>query len=324
MTVDSNIMHDSFHDGLTLPPSASSPTCPPLRRPPPPRIDGTCNVRDFGGHGIIASSCKPSSSSSTTTTSMTTRPGIILRSAHLEHVTDEGIQQLQSLHVSRVFDLRGTEESRQYRSIVPNNKASPVAAAALLPPCSAVPFETTTDEVALRLEKYTTAMEGIVPEARKMQTMAAQYLDLVTSKSGIHAVQTILRHLLTHPGQTILIHCTLGKDRTGIVFALLLSLAGVSDEVIAADYALSEQGLELVRAKMVSAIGKLYPDLTPQTVTHKVDAIIRCHPQVMLSFLQLLRERCGGAAGYVRDLCRLSESEMTVIKKVLTVRTLRG
>jgi hypothetical protein len=41
-----------------------------------------------------------------------------------------------------------------------------------------------------------------------------------------------------------LIHCSLGKDRTGVVFALLLSLAGVPREVVAAEYNLSEEALE--------------------------------------------------------------------------------
>lgn len=43
--------------------------------------------------------------------------------------------------------------------------------------------------------------------------------------------------------ECVLIHCTLGKDRTGMVFALLFLLAGVSDTVIASEYGLSTEGL---------------------------------------------------------------------------------
>ena len=41
----------------------------------------------------------------------------------------------------------------------------------------------------------------------------------------------------------VLVHCHAGKDRTGLVVALLLAVAGVAPEVIAADYALSEPNL---------------------------------------------------------------------------------
>ena len=38
----------------------------------------------------------------------------------------------------------------------------------------------------------------------------------------------------------VVVHCMAGKDRTGVVCALTLALLGVSDEDIAADYALTE------------------------------------------------------------------------------------
>lgn len=153
-----------------------------------------------------------------------------------------------------------------------------------------------------------------------LQSTPEQYLALAISEAGIRAFQTIIRHLLSHPRQAILIHCTLGKDRTGIVFALLLSLAGVPDEAIATEYTLSEQGLEPAGAKMVSVLGTLCPDLALETVTRTVDGLKRCHAKCMLGFLRALRESCGGANGYARDLCGLSEPEIACIREILTVR----
>lgn len=54
---------------------------------------------------------------------------------------------------------------------------------------------------------------------------------------------TILRHLIDEPNSPFIIHCTAGKDRTGVICALILSLCGVDDDVISSEYALTEIGL---------------------------------------------------------------------------------
>jgi protein tyrosine/serine phosphatase len=41
----------------------------------------------------------------------------------------------------------------------------------------------------------------------------------------------------------LIVHCTAGKDRTGVICALVLSLCGVDDEVVAHEYSLTEVGL---------------------------------------------------------------------------------
>lgn len=57
------------------------------------------------------------------------------------------------------------------------------------------------------------------------------------------ALQTITLHLEQNPGQSAVIHCVQGKDRTGMLVMLLQSLMGVSDREIIADYFQSNQML---------------------------------------------------------------------------------
>jgi protein tyrosine/serine phosphatase len=53
----------------------------------------------------------------------------------------------------------------------------------------------------------------------------------------------ILSHLANEPSKPLIIHCTAGKDRTGVICALILSLCGVDDETIAYEYSLTELGM---------------------------------------------------------------------------------
>ena len=55
--------------------------------------------------------------------------------------------------------------------------------------------------------------------------------------------RTILLHLANEPEKPLIVHCTAGKDRTGVICALVLSLCGVDDDFVAHEYALTEIGL---------------------------------------------------------------------------------
>lgn len=69
-------------------------------------------------------------------------------------------------------------------------------------------------------------------------------------KNGGSAFTQILKHVRDHPSDACLIHCSLGRDRTGVLVALLLALLGVDNERILQDYERSEEGLAGWRSKL--------------------------------------------------------------------------
>lgn len=91
-----------------------------------------------------------------------------------------------------------------------------------------------------------------------------------------------------------LVHCTAGKDRTGIVVALVLAVAGVPDRYIAADYALSSLYLDQVRTP---AIGRV------RAGTGMGDrltaALMASPPALILGVLDHARQLAGSVAGYL-------------------------
>ena len=92
-----------------------------------------------------------------------------------------------------------------------------------------------------------------------------------------------------------LVHCVAGKDRTGTVTALALSVAGVPDEEIVADYAATAERIAKIVERLIDVApyswglqGRSLDEQTPR-------------PETMATILQTLEEEYGGAAGWLRE-----------------------
>ncbi len=88
-------------------------------------------------------------------------------------------------------------------------------------------------------------------------------------------------------------HCAAGKDRTGVISAVLLGLLGVRDEVIVADYALSQRNLDAIIARLSQMEGYrgMLEQLPPDT--------LQAEPETMIQLLDRVREKYGSMREYV-------------------------
>lgn len=107
------------------------------------------------------------------------------------------------------------------------------------------------------------------------------------------------------------VHCTAGKDRTGVFVALVLGLLGVPEATIIADYALTSQYLDdrfLAETRQRAlARGYTWEQYAP---------LVRCPPEFMHATLQHLTERYGGIEAYVRRL-GLSQEQIAALRTAL-------
>ena len=90
-------------------------------------------------------------------------------------------------------------------------------------------------------------------------------------------------------------HCAAGKDRTGVISAILLSVLGVPEELIVADYALSRQNLDAIIERLNASDGykDMFEHLPPDT--------LHAEPETMVSLLAKLKEGYGAAEAFLES-----------------------
>jgi protein-tyrosine phosphatase len=171
-------------------------------------LAGASNFRDLGGY--------PGKDG------RTVRWRQIFRSNHLGHLTEADVAVLRPLGLKSAFDFRGTEER--------------VAAMCGIEEIAvhSLPIEPTV-VAALRARRNAgTALSS----ADALEVMRDSYRNYV--RYSTPSFRALFAHLLEDHAPLV-IHCTAGKDRTGFACALILHALGVSDELIAEDYLLTNR-----------------------------------------------------------------------------------
>jgi protein tyrosine/serine phosphatase len=203
------------------------------------------------------------------------RPNLIFRSGTLAGLKTEGKDDLvNNLRIRTVFDLRSAGELKAFPfpDLTSENSNIEVRWA---------PSDTTMDEVDIN-DFVELASEGPGSWNGGARGFSKQYLEVLRSYKS--SFQKVFQHLLDRPGEAILFNCTAGKDRTGTLAALILSVAGVPDDQIAFDYALSRIGIEPQKAQLTAFVKWWKPDWTPETPGMKGFSNVRA--EYMIQFLQ--------------------------------------
>jgi protein-tyrosine phosphatase len=113
-------------------------------------------------------------------------------------------------------------------------------------------------------------------------------------------------------GLALVIHCTAGKDRTGIVCALLLAALGVADEDILDDYELSTEYYSVPR------IAAVRPQLEGAGVdVSRVETFFLAHRDVMAATLARVRETHGSIDGYLTGAAGVPATTLETLRDVL-------
>jgi len=183
-------------------------------------LQGVVNVRDVGGLP--------------TEDGGRIRSGVLIRSANLTDITEADVARLvDELGVRRVIDLRTDVEIAQSGRHLLHEAAG-----------------VTVHELSLYRDNPETASkpDAVVPWAGERYRdgrppQVAAYLAYLERRPD--SIVAALRAIAEPEGGTV-VHCAAGKDRTGMIVALALSVAGVPHELIAADYAQTQSQIDRI------------------------------------------------------------------------------
>ena len=89
-------------------------------------------------------------------------------------------------------------------------------------------------------------------------------------------------------------HCAAGKDRTGVISAVILGVLGVPDEIIVADYAATKENLEAIIERLMAtrSYATVLANLPPDT--------LHAEAETMVAFLERIRAEYGDMRGYAQ------------------------
>ncbi len=110
----------------------------------------------------------------------------------------------------------------------------------------------------------------------------------------------------------VLYNCTTGKDRTGMISALVLGICGVPDNDIVADYCISQVYLGPVYEELIRTFLEHWPDETVGIT----DPFFKTDPENMTRLLAHFNKEYGGVVGYVKA-GGVSEDALAAIRRKL-------
>lgn len=223
---------------------------------------GAFNVRDLGG--LQTMSGEP------------LRRGVAYRADGLHRLPTEEIERLASLGVRTVVDLRSDGEV---------DVAASIAAEGIV----------VLHLPVLRDVWSHDAFDGGASPVDAVTFLVERYLEMLDEGAG--AIAAIFELLAASSCRPLAFHCSAGKDRTGVIAALLLALLGVPDDDIADDYTTSAAAMD----KLVEWVRTQRPEAA-DAMAKQPAVFLSCPPEAMHVFLARVRARWGSVERYLDSI----------------------
>lgn len=213
----------------------------------------------------------------------TTRPGQFLRSDNIGKLSEAAQQKLVEWGLKTIVDLRFETEVALFSHCFASHDCVKYVNVSLI-----------NDEVAANTEYREHLYEFYI----------------LLLEDGKEEFRQVIETLADPQNLPALFHCHAGKDRTGLIAALLLALAKVPAKIIAEDYALTGHYRAPLIKQWRAEVVKEGRDLK------RFERDTACDPQTMLASLEYLDRKYGGAEGYLKE-AGVSQARLEKLKAAL-------
>jgi protein-tyrosine phosphatase len=232
-------------------------------------LEGATNFRDLGGY--------------LTKDGRRIKRGLIFRAGMLSRLTESDLQIIENLGIKLVCDLRTLEETQAYPNRLPQSTP---------PQYIHLPLDT-NDRSLKRLR-------ALLFQHHLMGDVVNDVYTRVMVDNNAEVIGQALNHLADVGNLPAIIHCTAGKDRTGITAALLLLALGVPDETVCADYSLTNLYYDDIAQVTVELIKRL-PRILRRVKLDHIQPLLTADPAVMQTTINHIRAMYGSVEAYLRD-----------------------
>lgn len=224
-------------------------------------LDGAINFRDLGGYRAAGGRA--------------IRPRLLFRSDGLGALTDTDLDQLTEIGLRTVVDLRTTTEVEHSRFPYERH---PVAYHHLSL------LDRTWDPAMARGEGVTTT-----------SFLHGAYSAMLVE--GAERFATAFRLLVAPGALPAVFHCAAGKDRTGLLAALILGSLGVDDDTVVADYELTQRIMPTFLARLMSEDSE-----RAETARTHPQAFFQADGPALRLLLADIRRAPGSTRGFVESI----------------------
>ena len=190
------------------------------------------NFRDFGGYQTVNGTY--------------IKKGLLYRSGSLDKATDADLDELASLGIKTICDLRSEQERIMEPDRIPD--VEPVT-------FFNISMRPIVDYHSRSLKRLFSLMFG---EERRTDYIAESYKAYRDYATGyLPQLKALFKRISNPENLPLLIHCSAGKDRTGVVSSLIQQMVGVPAEVTMDDYLITNQNMGAYNADVMRRLSKL-------------------------------------------------------------------
>ena len=227
--------------------------------------------------------------------------GMLYRSGEPAHPSDRDLELVRDLGLAAVIDLRGRSERELAPARFPSGFAAPVIR--------------TEGETAVRAP-HVDAAAGALDATAARRNLSERYATLPFRGLLVDVYRRYFLTLASSSGPT-LVYCTAGKDRTGLLVALLHSALGVHRDDMFADYLLTNStgDVEARVAALTRDLQSRFGNLSEEAVR----VVTSVEPLFLQSALDAISARHGSVERYLADVLGVTP----YVREMLSARLLR-